>query len=191
MTELLGLERPGGRTAETRRAVHKAARELLGEVDAELSIPSVAARSGVHSTTLYRRWGTIESLLLDVAVDDVNEQSPVPTSGNLEADLTEYVHHLLKSIRDLGQSAFFQILLSAARQAATTEDVLGLIQPRLASFQAMLDAAGITGIDAMRLVETVIAPAYFWAQLGAPLDPDRDTPRLVETTLLTCQAASG
>jgi AcrR family transcriptional regulator len=191
MTELLGSERPGGRTAKTRRAVHDAVRELMGEADAELTIPVVAARSGVHSTTLYRRWRTVESLVLDVAVDDVNRQSPIPITGNLEADLTAYVHHLLASIRELGQSAFFQVLLSAARQAATADEVSGLIEPRLAQFQAMLDAAGVTRIDATRVVETVIAPAYFWAQLGAPLDPDEDTARLVETTLLTCQGVSG
>jgi AcrR family transcriptional regulator len=191
MTELWGSERPGGRTAKTRRAVHDAVRELLNEAGAELSIPAVAARSGVHSTTLYRRWRTIESLVLDVAVDDVNERSPVLTSGDLEADVTNYVHHLLRSIRDLGQSQFLQVLLSAARRAATAEDVSELIEPRLAQLQALLDAAGVTRVDAMRLVETIIAPAYFWAQLGVPLDPDRDTPRLVETTLLACRGSSG
>ena len=51
----------------------------------------------------------------------------------------------------------------------------------------MLDAAGVTRIDAMRLMEIIIAPAYFWAQLGAPLDPDRDAGRLIETALLACR----
>jgi hypothetical protein len=42
----------------------------------------------------------------------------------------------------------------------------------------------------MRLVEIIIAPAYFWAQLGAPLDPERDTSRLVDTAVLACRGAS-
>jgi AcrR family transcriptional regulator len=177
-------ERPGGRTARTRATVHDAVHELLSEPASELSIPAVAARSGVHATTLYRRWGTIESLVLDVAVDDVNAQAPVPATGDLESDLTIYVRRLLAGIQAQGHSRFFQVLLSAAQQATTDDEVPALIAPRLAQFQALLDAAGVTRIDAMRLVEIVIAPAYFWGQLGTPLDPDRDTQRLVETALL-------
>ncbi len=38
-------------------------------------------------------------------------------------------------------------------------------------------------IDGMGCIELVIAPAYLWAQLGAPLDPAKDTGRLVDTVL--------
>jgi AcrR family transcriptional regulator len=187
MPEHTGSERPGGRTARTRLAVHDAVRGLLTEPDAELSIPVVAARSGVHATTIYRRWHTIESLVLDVAVEDVNVQSPVPATGDLEQDLTTYVRQLLAAIRKQGHSAFFEMLQSAARQATTAGEVTGIVAPRLAQFQAMLDAARVTRIDGMRLMEIIIAPAYFWAQLGAPLDPDRDAGRLIETALLACR----
>jgi AcrR family transcriptional regulator len=190
MPERTGSERPGGRTAKTRDAVLGAVRQLLSEPGAELTIPAVAARSGVHATTIYRRWHTIESLVLDVAVEDVSVASPVPVTGDLKADLTTYVRHLLAAIRRQGQLAFFPVLLSAARQAATDEEaeaVTNIMGPRLAQFQVMLDAAGVTRIDAMRLMEIIIAPAYFWAQLGAPLDPSRDTARLVETALLACR----
>lgn len=40
----------------------------------------------------------------------------------------------------------------------------------------------------MRLVELVIAPAYLWAQFGAPLDPESDTARLVDTVLAVVHA---
>jgi AcrR family transcriptional regulator len=190
MPEHTGSERPGGRTARTRDAVLGAVRELLGEPGAELTIPAVAARSGVHATTIYRRWHTIESLVLDVVVEDVSVTSPVPVTGDLEADLTTYVRHLLAAVRRQGHLTFFPVLVSAARQAATAEEakvVTNIMGPRLAQFQAMLDAAGVTRIDALRLVEIIIAPAYFWAQLAAPLDPDRDAARLVETALLACR----
>jgi AcrR family transcriptional regulator len=190
MPERTGSARPGGRTARTRDAVHDAVRALLGEPGAELTIAAVAARSGVHATTIYRRWCTIESLMLDVAVEEINLTSPVPASGDLERDLTIYVRHLLAAIRGQGHLAFFPVLLSAARQATTAEEadaVAGIVGPRLSQFQALLDAAGVTRVDAIRLTEILIAPAYFWAQLGAPLDPDRDTGRLVDTALLACR----
>jgi AcrR family transcriptional regulator len=190
MPEHTGSGRPGGRTARTRDAVHDAVRGLLSEPGAELTIPAVAARSGVHATTIYRRWHTIESLVLDVAIEDINVQSPVPATGDLERDLTVYARHLLTAIRRQGHLAFFPLLLSAARQATTAEEaeeITDIVGPRLSQFQALLDAAGVTRINAMRLTEIIIAPAYFWAQLGAPLDPDRDTGRLVETALLACR----
>jgi AcrR family transcriptional regulator len=190
MPEHTGSERPGGRTARTRDAVLGAVRGLLSEPGAELTVPAVAARSGVHATTIYRRWHTIESLVLDVAVEDINVQSPVRVTGDLEEDLTTYVRYLLAAIRRQGHLAFFPVLLSAARQATTAEeaeDVTDIVGRRLSQFQTLLDAAGVTRIDAMRLMEIIIAPAYFWAQLGAPLDPDRDTDRLVETALLACR----
>lgn len=183
MPEHTGIERPGGRTARTRRAVHDAVRALLAEREGELSIPAVAARSGVHATTVYRRWRTIESLLLDVAVDDLNAQHPVAVTGDLETDLTSYVHGLLASIRDARQLAFFEAVQSAARQPDAAVDVAVLVEPRVAQFQELLDAAGVATIDGLRLVELIIAPAYFWAQVGVPLDPDRDTRRIVEAVL--------
>lgn len=185
-----GSERPGGRTARTRQTVFDAVRELLREPGAELTVPAVASRSGVHATTIYRRWRTIESLVLEVAVEDVTEQSPLPITGDLEADLSVYVRHLLASIQELGHAGFFEILLSATREAGTAREVPILIAPRLAEFQRMLDAAAVTAIDATRLVEIVLAPAYFWAQLGAPLDPDRDAARLVATAVLSANGPS-
>ena len=186
MPEHTGSERPGGRTARTRHAVHKAVRELLG-LSEDLTIAAVAERSGVHATTIYRRWHTIESLVLDVAVDDVNVQSPMPVTGDLERDLTVYVRRLLTSIRAKGEMTFFRALLSASQHAGSAREVMEVVEPRIAQFQAMLDAAGITRIDGMRLVEIINAPAYFWGQLGAPLDPDEDAARLVETALLACR----
>lgn len=61
---------------------------------------------------------------------------------------------------------------------------MDVVAPRPTQFQALLDAAGVTRIDGMRLMETIVAPAYFRAQLGAPFDPDRDASRLVEIALL-------
>uniref|UniRef100_UPI000B1D4F1A TetR/AcrR family transcriptional regulator n=1 Tax=Streptomyces atriruber TaxID=545121 RepID=UPI000B1D4F1A len=53
-----GTRRPGGRTARTRAAVRDAV--LSGLADhgyPGLTVEYVADHSGVHKTTLYRRWG--------------------------------------------------------------------------------------------------------------------------------------
>ena len=52
-----GTSRPGGRTARTAAAVFAAAINELSERGYDdISIETIAARAGVHKTTLYRRW---------------------------------------------------------------------------------------------------------------------------------------
>ncbi|WP_425426289.1 TetR/AcrR family transcriptional regulator [Amycolatopsis australiensis] len=55
---------PGGRSARVREAVHDAVVELhaAGEIDA--AIPRIAERAGVNPTSVYRRWGSRDHLLL-------------------------------------------------------------------------------------------------------------------------------
>ncbi len=55
--------RPGGRSARVQVAVLEATFQLLEERGYELlSIASIAERTGVHETSLYRRWKTKEQL---------------------------------------------------------------------------------------------------------------------------------
>ena len=64
-----GSRRPGGRTARTRTAVRDAVLTGLAEHGyPALTVEYVAEHSGVHKTTLYRRWGGVEGMVAD-AVD--------------------------------------------------------------------------------------------------------------------------
>ena len=179
--------RPGGRTARTKDAVHAAVRELLAEPGADVTVPQVAERSGVHATTIYRRWRTVETLLLEVVVADVQQGSPVPTTGDLRADLTTYVHRLLTGLRRPESLRLLNALVAASRVASDAAEVVDVVRPRVDDFQAMLDASSVTSINGYRLIEIVIAPAWFRAQLGNPLDPARDTSRLVDTAMAVVQ----
>jgi AcrR family transcriptional regulator len=54
-----------------------------------LRIEQVAQRAGVNKTTLYRRWGTREELVLEAMLDRAAEHIPVPDTGSLRQDLLE------------------------------------------------------------------------------------------------------
>jgi AcrR family transcriptional regulator len=80
--------RPGGRSARVRAAAIAATLAELAESGySALSLESVARRAGVHKTTLYRRWGTREDLVLDAMLDRAGEQISVPNTGSLRKDL--------------------------------------------------------------------------------------------------------
>ena len=84
------LRRPGGRSARVRAAAFAATLTELTELGySALSLESVARRAGVHKTTLYRRWGTREELVLEAMLERAGERISVPDTGSLRADLLE------------------------------------------------------------------------------------------------------
>ena len=87
--------RPGGRTADVTRRVHKAIIELLIESGVQsCTIKAVAERAQIERSTLYRRfpdkWEAIIDALMARAAADV-----MPDLGNSFAeDLTSVLHKL-------------------------------------------------------------------------------------------------
>ena len=85
--------RPGGRSARVRAAVMAATlAELSDRGYSGVSLDSVAARAEVHKTTVYRRWRTKESLVLDAMLEQAAQTVAVPDTGSLRGDLLELAH---------------------------------------------------------------------------------------------------
>ncbi|MEU3838554.1 TetR/AcrR family transcriptional regulator [Streptomyces sp. NPDC028635] len=82
------VRRPGGRSARIRAQVLAAVREQLVERGYdELTVDAVAARAGVHRTTVYRRWRDVGGLLADVLDAAGDEEWRPADTGTLEGDL--------------------------------------------------------------------------------------------------------
>lgn len=92
--------RPGGRTARTRAAVLDAAAALLLEVPpGEVTVGQIAARAGVNETTIYRKWGTKETLLADVLMTLSRERLMAPDTGSLRGDLIAVIEAVASFLR--------------------------------------------------------------------------------------------
>ncbi|MEU5951139.1 TetR/AcrR family transcriptional regulator [Streptomyces sp. NPDC047525] len=90
------MVRPGGRSARVQESVHTAVRQLQAEVGREaLTVPLVAARAGVTPSTVYRRWGDLQELLSDVAVEHLRPDGPPADLGTLHADLGAWAEQFL------------------------------------------------------------------------------------------------
>jgi AcrR family transcriptional regulator len=184
VTEPQTMQRPGGRSARVRDAVHQAVLALLGERSwEELSIPVVADRSGVHQATIYRRWRSMPVLLDDVVSEHVTRSFALPDTGSLRGDLVTYAGGVAR-----GLTGPFRVLILRAAMVDLHADapvLAGTLAERSRQLHAMLARARARGesppsLD--ELIELVLAPLYFDALFAQPSKPDRAR-RLVERLL--------
>ncbi len=91
------IPRPGGRTARVRADVLAAVQQELAATGYDnLTIEAVALTSGVHRTTIYRRWGSVAGLLVDLLASGADDSWEPADMGSLEADLIR----LNREVRD-------------------------------------------------------------------------------------------
>ena len=180
--------RTGGRSARIRTAIHAAVDELLA-ASGPLTIGTVADRAGVSPTSIYRRWGTLEALILDVEAERVRSNSPIPDSGSLRGDLLGYAHNAARDITRPGGLAFLAAILATnqsgvlhSRDPASPDGsrdplTAAPLEDRGAQIQAMLDRARDRGEPLLHQVDVldgILAPIYLRTILGiAGLDPQR------------------
>ncbi|MET9214539.1 MULTISPECIES: TetR/AcrR family transcriptional regulator [unclassified Nocardia] len=87
--------RPGGRSARVREAVHQAVLEAIIEHGVDrVGIPDISRRAGVRDSSIYRRWGSRENLLLDVLLEYSRQALPLPDTGTFRSDLAGFATEL-------------------------------------------------------------------------------------------------
>ncbi|MFJ6523163.1 TetR/AcrR family transcriptional regulator C-terminal ligand-binding domain-containing protein [Streptomyces filamentosus] len=120
-----GSRRPGGRTARTRAAVRDAVLTGLAEHGyPALTVEYVAEHSGVHKTTLYRRWGDVEGMVAD-ALDLAGEDAwTAPDTGSLAGDLRALAREVVEGFGDPVRAAAPTAFVGAAFQSPRAADAL-------------------------------------------------------------------
>ncbi|GCD35973.1 TetR family transcriptional regulator [Streptomyces chrestomyceticus JCM 4735] len=99
--------RPGGRSARVQESVHRAVQELMAELGRDgLTVPLVAARAGVTPSTVYRRWGDLQELLSDVAVERLRPEGAPEDHGSLRADLGAWAEQFLEEMASAAGRAY-------------------------------------------------------------------------------------
>ncbi len=163
-----GTRRPGGRTARTRAAVRDAVLAGLTEYGYPgLTVEYVAEHSGVHKTTLYRRWKDVEGLVAD-ALDLAGEDSwTPPDTGSLEGDLRALAHEVVASFTDPAVASSGSAMIAAAFQSERAAEALrAYYAERFTRCEAIVERAVAreelaAPLDAGALVRSVSAPLFF------------------------------
>ncbi|MFE5096061.1 TetR/AcrR family transcriptional regulator [Streptomyces sp. NPDC056638] len=169
--------RPGGRTARVRKQVLDAVLAELGEHGYDgLTTDTVAARAGVHRTTVYRRWGDVGGLLADVLDAASDDDWQPPDTGSLEGDLASLNQEIQAALT--AQPPIVTALIAASfRSEKAAHAQQRLWEDRYARCEITVSRAVRRGelppqTDARRLLLAATAPLYHQlVLLRTPPDP--------------------
>ncbi len=164
--------RTGGRSAIVRAKVLAAASDLVATKGLQnVTMPEIAQRAGVAATSLYRRWGDVGSLLLDMAVERLAHRWPLPDEGSIEEDLKCWSERIALGLNSPEEPNFLRVLL--ATWGVAPEKRIKALAPRVEQLQNMLQrsrARGEATPSVDDLVDHLLAPLYMRALFGLPID---------------------
>ncbi|MPZ82820.1 MAG: TetR family transcriptional regulator [Actinophytocola sp.] len=159
--------RPGGRTARTRAAVRDATlAELAAHGYAGLTVEAVAERSGVHRTTVYRRWGGVDGLIVDALDLAGTDDWQPPDTGTFAGDCGALAEEVRRSFADPVEGPSAAAVFEAAfRSPPAAEALRGFLADRHARSEVVVERAMTrgevpAGTDAGAVVRAVVAPLY-------------------------------
>lgn len=160
--------RPGGRSARVRDAVYTAVGELVGEGHRDtMTIPQVAERADVNPTSVYRRWGSIDALLGEVAVAALTEDDSLPDTGTFAGDLRAWATAIAEDIFRAERMVYLRALASRSG----FDDRCPCWDHRLRQAEQMAGRARDRGERVptpRQVVDHVVAPLYHHAVFGLP-----------------------
>jgi AcrR family transcriptional regulator len=138
--------------------------ELVANGFDAATVAGVAKRSGVHETTVYRRWATRENLFVAALLERSADAIPAPDTGSIKGDLLAIVREVLAYV---GSAAGTAILRAATLPVdhAYANVREGFWAHRLDALAPVV-ARGIergelrAGTDGRLLLEMLVAPIH-------------------------------
>lgn len=141
-----------------------------------LSVESVAERSHVHKTTIYRRWGSISEVLVDAVLEHAERAIPLERTDDVRADLTAMGKSVAENLENPVAGA-----LAAAVLGSPGDGELRAVADRfweirlLEAGEIIADARAVsdpgTSIEPRQIIEMIVGPIWFRVMiLGQPVD---------------------
>ncbi|MDT0448234.1 TetR/AcrR family transcriptional regulator [Streptomyces hesseae] len=152
--------RPGGRSARVQESVHRAVRELQAEGVA-LTVPLVAARAGVTPSTVYRRWGDLQELLSDVAVERLRPEAPPADHGNLRADLEHWASAFLEEMSSPAGRSYVRDALAGDPDGPNAGQCSAFARDQVEAILSRAARRGEHVPDAETVMDHVVAPMMY------------------------------
>lgn len=162
---------PGRRARGPSKRVRAAAiaatlAELADGGYSALSLERVARRAGVNKTTLYRRWGTREELVLEAMLERAGEHISVPDTGSLREDLLELARTAAANAATPEVAAMARAVAAESPRDSRLAEANGRFwAERLALDRVIVERAiergeVRPGLDPSRVIEAVLGPIH-------------------------------
>ncbi|MFF1608780.1 TetR/AcrR family transcriptional regulator [Amycolatopsis sp. NPDC058278] len=149
-------------------AIFAATLELLAEHGYDrLAIESVAARSGVNKTTLYRWWPSKDALLAAALTNSGLLSIDVPDTGGLRTDLLAVARHIARLLTSERTAPIVTAALTAApRRPELAEVARSFFADRMAREQPIFQRAQERGelrpgIDPVSIMDLLAGAIWF------------------------------
>jgi len=156
------MVRPGGRSARVQESVHAAVRELSAELGREsLTVPLVAARAGVTPSTIYRRWGDLQELFSDVAVERLRPEAPPADLGSLREDLGAWAEQFLEEMASPPGRAYIRDALLGDPGGSNAGQCSVYAADQIDIVLARASERGEAVPDTERVIDRVVAPMMY------------------------------
>ncbi|WP_144635243.1 TetR/AcrR family transcriptional regulator [Bordetella genomosp. 13] len=180
--------RPGGRSARVQASVHQAVKNLLDGMSSEdVTVALVAAEAGVTPSTIYRRWGDLQTLLADVAVDRFHPDGDPGDTGSFRSDLEAWAQNYLEEMSSApGREMLRDVMAGmSAKDSGPACQCADIVRAHLQMFVDRAHERGEFDVPDMdEMLDVVVAPITFRLLFdAAPVEPAfarRCVARLVE-----------
>lgn len=182
--------RPGGRASRVTAAIYTSVGELMGKGAGKISFPVIAERAGVNPTTLYRRWGDVNTLLEEVAVAALTrEGDSLPDTGSLAEDLTAWANVIAADITRPDRTRYLRAMVSARTDVVAACPVMETRHEQATEMVRRARERGEAAPTVEQILDHVIAPLYHHVAFALEVDDDYAS-RLVRDVLAMSAAAS-
>ncbi|MFH8748455.1 TetR/AcrR family transcriptional regulator [Streptomyces rimosus] len=143
-------------------SVHRAVRELTAERGREgLTVPAIAARAEVTPSTVYRRWGDLQELLSDVAVERLRPEGPPEDHGSLRADLGAWAEQFLEEMASAAGRAYIRDALAGDPDGSNAGQCSGYAAEQVRTVLDRALARGEAVPELEEVMDHLVAPMMY------------------------------
>jgi AcrR family transcriptional regulator len=126
-----------------------------------LTVPMIASRAGVTPSTVYRRWGDLQELLADVAVEHLRPDKPPEDLGSLRGDLESWAEQFLDEMASPPGRAYIRDALSGDPDGRNAGQCSAFAAEQLAVILGRAAGRGEDAPDLEDAMDQVVAPMMY------------------------------
>ena len=154
-----------------------------------LTVENIAERAGVHKTTVYRRWGSVDGLIADALDDTKGTPWPVPDTGSIEGDLIAIADEVAQNVTGVPAAVVAAAFQSTRAAQALHEFYLDRHQQATLVVVRAIERGELPAtVDAVELIRLTCAPVYYRAYITREPVDDAVVRRSVEGALAAARA---